>query len=320
MTNEQGFASIGKARFYYHKKKPSNTYRVIVVGGSTVFGMGAFTPEQNLPAQINEQLQHRSVEVNVEVINAGVPGYTSGLELLYIMSELIYYDPDLIIAYDGWNDMVINNESINEGLCNPLKTVDHLRLERRLNGSYTVIGSARHFLGSVRGALELKLENLASYSLLEDIARKVKGYIFGSYLGSVKFSPCSIEVYRQNLEHMIFVARRHGFKIALFLQPTMGIDDKELTSDEKVSEAKLDDLELRKLFYESARRVFKDLKVRQGNGNTSVCVEDLSYSFKWVTDKVYEDTGHLSLSGNRIIAKRIIHALDACHFLMHKGA
>jgi hypothetical protein len=39
-----------------------------------------------------------------EVINAGVGGFYSGQELTYIVTELVDYNPDIIIAFDGFND------------------------------------------------------------------------------------------------------------------------------------------------------------------------------------------------------------------------
>ena len=40
-----------------------------------------------------------------EVINAGVGGFYSGQELTYIVTELVDYHPNIIIAFDGWNDL-----------------------------------------------------------------------------------------------------------------------------------------------------------------------------------------------------------------------
>lgn len=163
VTNAQGFASIGKVDFSYQKTKPPNTCRVIVVGGSTVFGAGALAPGENLPAQLSELFQRQQLCPNTEVINAGVPSYTSSQELLYVMSELVNYNPDLIIEYGGWNDMEINNQSINErGDGSDFRTIVHASLERRLNDSYTVPGSLRHLLGSIRGDIVLKAYALYS--------------------------------------------------------------------------------------------------------------------------------------------------------------
>lgn len=59
LTNEQGFLSIGETEFYVSRKKQPNTYRIFVVGGSTVMGQGAITPDENLPAQILKEAKMR---------------------------------------------------------------------------------------------------------------------------------------------------------------------------------------------------------------------------------------------------------------------
>jgi hypothetical protein len=41
----------------------------------------------------------------IEFINAGVAGYNSVQEYLYFASDLLRFKPDLVVAYDGWNDI-----------------------------------------------------------------------------------------------------------------------------------------------------------------------------------------------------------------------
>ena len=53
---------------------------------------------------------------NVEIINAAVAGYHVFQHTQYILSELIDYEPDLIIFFDGINDHFINNPNYNSYL------------------------------------------------------------------------------------------------------------------------------------------------------------------------------------------------------------
>ena len=102
VTNGQGFVSMGEATFSYARPKPTGVFRVIMIGGSTVLGQGAPTPAESLPARVRARLVHR--HPRLELMNAGVGGYTSGQELLRFTAELLSYTPDLLIVYDGWND------------------------------------------------------------------------------------------------------------------------------------------------------------------------------------------------------------------------
>jgi hypothetical protein len=78
--------------------------RIIVLGGSTAFGTGLENDGQTFAAHLERILE------GAEVINAAVIGHHSKQELIYILSELIEWRPDLIIAIDGWNDWEFNSE------------------------------------------------------------------------------------------------------------------------------------------------------------------------------------------------------------------
>ncbi len=88
----------------FSKDKPDNTYRIIAVGGSTTFSLGV-TEENAWPRILEKKLQNLSIGKNIEVINAGIPGITSFHESKFIKEKLIHYKPDLIIVYDGMNDV-----------------------------------------------------------------------------------------------------------------------------------------------------------------------------------------------------------------------
>src|SRR5262245_43151048 len=60
-TNAQGFFSTGSDDVSYARTRPPNTFRIIVVGGSTVMGQGA-SPSDSLPAELKKGLP-----ANVEV-------------------------------------------------------------------------------------------------------------------------------------------------------------------------------------------------------------------------------------------------------------
>ena len=88
----------------FNKVKPDNTYRIIAVGGSTTFGAGV-TDEHTWPRILEKKLQSISEDKNIEVINAGVSAITSFNESKLIKEKLIGYKPNLIIVYDGNNDV-----------------------------------------------------------------------------------------------------------------------------------------------------------------------------------------------------------------------
>jgi len=79
--------------------KPANEYRVIVLGGSSVF-MGY----PALPRLIQYEFEKAGCP-DVKVYNFAVVSSVSGMELARLVFEAVNYAPDLIISYSGFNDI-----------------------------------------------------------------------------------------------------------------------------------------------------------------------------------------------------------------------
>ena len=84
-------------------KKPAETYRIVCIGDSTTFGFGVDWNEA-WPHRLEELLNARSSGSRIEVINAGVPGYTSFQGLQYAKQLLPELQPDLVVVTFGNND------------------------------------------------------------------------------------------------------------------------------------------------------------------------------------------------------------------------
>ena len=89
--------------------KPSDTYRIFMVGGSTMFGAGATSDNTTIPGYLQQLLNDKDFGFDVEIINSGIQGADSYTELKFIEQKLIAFSPDLIIIYDGWNDLRANH-------------------------------------------------------------------------------------------------------------------------------------------------------------------------------------------------------------------
>ena len=89
--------------------KPSDTYRIFMVGGSTMFGAGATSDDTTIPGYLQHLLNEKDFGFDIEIINSGIQGADSNTELKFIEQKLITFSPDLIIIYDGWNDLRANH-------------------------------------------------------------------------------------------------------------------------------------------------------------------------------------------------------------------
>jgi len=87
------------------KEKPDNTVRIFVVGGSSTFSIRALSDQQTIPGHLQENFDKLQSNNKIQVINAGLTNIASTDELQLIQTKIIQFNPDLIIIYDGNNDL-----------------------------------------------------------------------------------------------------------------------------------------------------------------------------------------------------------------------
>ena len=85
-------------------EKSENTYRIVAVGGSTTYSIDVMDYRDSYPNLLKEHLVARGYD-HVEVINAGANAYTSYHNLMNIEFRVLPLQPDLIIIYQGSNDI-----------------------------------------------------------------------------------------------------------------------------------------------------------------------------------------------------------------------
>jgi len=85
--------------------KSSGTYRVFVVGGSTVFGSGSSSDETTISGFLQDRFTKNLPDKNIEIINAGVTGGNSKSNYEAIVNKISQFEPDMVIIYEGWNDL-----------------------------------------------------------------------------------------------------------------------------------------------------------------------------------------------------------------------
>ena len=103
-SNSATYNSEGFRGPEFLKEKPNNTYRIFVLGGSTTFGDGN-DDNETWPYYLQEIFDVADLSYNVEVINAGTSSAWSGSETKMIREKILGYNPDMLMIYDGWNDV-----------------------------------------------------------------------------------------------------------------------------------------------------------------------------------------------------------------------
>jgi hypothetical protein len=84
--------------------KPPQTYRIVVLGDETIFAPET-SEDDHFVRQVGELL-HQRTRLNVEVINAGIPGACPLTEFLLLKQKLLAIQPDLVILHYDWSDVM----------------------------------------------------------------------------------------------------------------------------------------------------------------------------------------------------------------------
>ena len=95
--------------------KPSGTYRIFLMGGSTAYGMGGLWPHiddrypvlknsETIDAYLEQALSSALPGRKVEVINAAITSTWTHHNLIYLNQTILKHHPDMVLFLDGFND------------------------------------------------------------------------------------------------------------------------------------------------------------------------------------------------------------------------
>ena len=108
-TDNVNINKLGFRGAEFTEIKSNDTFRIILIGGSQMFGTGATSDNTTIPGYLNNYIQNNNYPFTVEVINSGLKGVDTHKELLLLENMLLDFSPDLVIVYDGLNDLRAGN-------------------------------------------------------------------------------------------------------------------------------------------------------------------------------------------------------------------
>jgi len=101
---EKTYNSYGFRGNEFQEQKHEIDFRIFTVGGSTTFGTAA-NDDETWPAHLQQIINEKITDKEIEVINFGKSESTTEFEYELIKNKISSLDPDLIIMYDGWNEL-----------------------------------------------------------------------------------------------------------------------------------------------------------------------------------------------------------------------
>ena len=272
--NEHGFRGES-----FDFVKGNDEYRIIMVGGSTTFGLGSTSNDQTIPSHL-ESILNEKFQKNIKVINAGVIASTSRSEVYYIQNHLIKFQPDLIIVFDGYNDSFnIKMDDINP----EDQFVSNLNLS----------------------PFELFIrDNFKFFATPNVIFLYTYDYLQNQYLtNDIKIQNTQKWLDRWN--KTCNVAHENNFELFVTVQPMIGTSDRDLTEIEKnIKEKGKSGIQYQK--------TFEFLNHLGDNIDSLSCPHaDLRHTFDSIEGQVFHSLVHTGDKQNEIIAYEISEHIES---------
>jgi lysophospholipase L1-like esterase len=191
--------------------KPADEFRVFVLGGSTVVGGKPLA----IPDLIEARLQAKGLP-RARVYNFGVVGFVSGQELALLVHRLIDLQPDLVIAYDGGNDL------IEPWYYDPRPgyPFNYVVEEEAMTALSNATGAAKTLASLARDSA-LVQALLGTTELYDRVAGRVNDLKRAVSYGSAQWKRSAVDTYVRNITVMCRVTRASGGLFAVFFQPVL---------------------------------------------------------------------------------------------------
>lgn len=264
---------------------------IFMFGGSALWGSGS--PDWGtIPSQVAKVLEDNSGRPAC-VRNYGESAWVSTQEVLQLILALKDGErPDLVLFYDGWNDITSRYQTgVPDAHANlyDIKEQFERSPARRLGGS----SGTMKLVDRISTALKFRKPYLERYRLQEEPLDVVPASIRDRYL--------------RNVEIVDALADRYGFRYAFFWQPMILAEEKALTDEEQrivtISSVHPDLTRMTQETY----RLMKDTQ-----RPNLFYVGDV---FREEPNTVYLDWVHVDPEANGMIARRMVELLQSRGYL-----
>ena len=152
------------------EKKPPGRLRIAFLGGSTTYCGEVSSNEMTWPHLVWQALHEHWPGLDLDYINAGVPGYTTPSLLLAVERRVARLEPDIIVIYEAVNDLTMNIRqlAVDQGISS-VETIERGRNDIGWLARHSFL--ARLIRANLRFALARGLETGSSGKVKLDTAR-----------------------------------------------------------------------------------------------------------------------------------------------------
>lgn len=294
-------------------EKPKNVYRILIYGGSFVWGTGALKSEETISGHLERLLNADAKDGRrYEVINCGETGYQSTQEIVFLAIEGVYLQPDLVIFIDGVNDSSMGYSNLPAGYPKSFDRFNELLTEaaRAHDDKMFTLDDELEYLRRIRATLW----SVGSSEILKQL-NKTMSQPEGERRLDESQSALRSEEFALRHSHNLRIARalskEYGFSLVAAIQPIplffKPLHPHEKEAIEAVKKTRLYlDMEdwWSKHYLDYTDRVIAEAK-KQG-----IAMVDLRRTFEGNPAPLYTDNMHVTGDGYRVVAEAIRIFLD----------
>lgn len=252
--------------------KNENIFRIFMIGGSTTVSLRSDSDNHTIPGYLQTMFNDNNYK-QIEIINAGVPGITSTDELALLKYKILNFNPDLIIIYDGANDITYSYNYKPEK------------------------GSLRDTLADVFNRY------LPFWETPVVIYRTISTSQEKQIIFDQSDTERKVELWKKNIQEICDIGVKNHFKTLIILQPILGSGNKTLTQYEKINFAKFDQSKVVSSYGKFA------LELDELNQSCTKA-KDFRDIFDNEQNSVYFDNVHVGIDSDHIVAERIYTILN----------
>jgi len=305
-----GFIEGGFVRYNAEKSNNKKIVKIVILGGSTSDGYFQNYADGFTWPLLLQSFCNQDKEITCDIWNGAVGGFSSSRELRKLFTEVTLLDPppDFIISLNGINEMPDYDGTAE--LIYPYynKTqISALNHERfiKTDTSFVLFPNTKLLIRkivSLSGA-EPKVSKTVETQKYDSLINKK----YSSSLTKANFEN-KANLWAHNISLSDAIASHLGAQYLVFLQPTLGLTDVEISTDLPLGEqrmiARLDS----KNYTTRIRALYKELVEKCKD--VEYCI-NLSAILEPHGTSVYSDWRHPNQDGNQIIAQSIYQKIKS---------
>lgn len=277
--------------------KPVDEFRIVCLGGSTTYTSGVDDYHQSYPDLLEQEILQRGY-MNVNVINAGVPGWTSWECLINFELRVLDLNPDIVIFYEAINDIHTRlvwppaaYRGDNSGTSVP--AISNLFMPSIFEYSTLVrFVLVRTGVNQPHADISNTIDHHASTFYGDNFQRQkildtYPSGIFKSVSASKMLEANPPIYYQRNVENIVLIAKARNIQpvLATFTYSPLFKSEPRVASEEYIAA------------YKEMNGILKNIAEQQG-----AYLFDLASGFP-VDKKYYHDGRHVNEEGARLMAK-----------------